>query len=59
MSLVKRHPLITFFVLAYALSWTFEIPLVVLQGTSRARTGASTSMWTRPRQQPTRLQMCR
>src|SRR5215213_8674392 len=31
MSLVKRHPLITFFVLTYALSWTFEIPLVVQQ----------------------------
>src|SRR5215218_5445151 len=28
-SLVKRHPIITFFVLTYALSWTFEIPLVV------------------------------
>ncbi len=27
---VKRHPLITFFVLTYALSWAFEIPLVVL-----------------------------
>jgi len=26
---VKRHPIITFFVLTYALSWTFEIPLVV------------------------------
>src|SRR5215203_864619 len=30
-SAVKRHPLITFFVLTFALSWTFEIPLVVLQ----------------------------
>src|SRR5215203_2300396 len=28
-SAVKRHPLITFFVLTYALSWAFEIPLVV------------------------------
>jgi membrane protease YdiL (CAAX protease family) len=31
LSVVKRHPLITFFVLTYALSWTFEIPLVVQQ----------------------------
>jgi uncharacterized protein len=31
MSLVKRHPLITFFVLAYALSWTLESPLVFLR----------------------------
>src|SRR5215204_4323762 len=31
LSLVKRHPIITFFVLTYALSWTFEIPLVVLR----------------------------
>jgi uncharacterized protein len=30
-SVVKRHPLITFFVLTYALSWAFEIPLVVLR----------------------------
>ena len=29
-SVAERHPLITFFVLTYALSWTFEIPLVVL-----------------------------
>jgi membrane protease YdiL (CAAX protease family) len=28
MSLVKRHPLITFFVLAYALAWIIESPLV-------------------------------
>jgi membrane protease YdiL (CAAX protease family) len=28
---VKRHPLVTFFVLTYALSWTFEVPLVVLR----------------------------
>jgi membrane protease YdiL (CAAX protease family) len=31
MSLVKRHPLITFFVLAYALSWILESPLVFLR----------------------------
>ena len=31
MSLVKRHPLITFFVLAYALSWMLESPLVFLR----------------------------
>ena len=30
-SVVRRHPLLTFFVLTYALSWTFEIPLVVLR----------------------------
>jgi membrane protease YdiL (CAAX protease family) len=31
MSLVRRHPLITFFVLAYALSWSLESPLVFLR----------------------------
>jgi uncharacterized protein len=31
MSLVKRHPLITFFVLAYALTWIIESPLVFLR----------------------------
>src|SRR5919112_4431293 len=31
MSLVKRHPLITFFVLVYALAWIIESPLVFLQ----------------------------
>ena len=30
MSLVKRHPIITFFVLAYALAWIIESPLVFL-----------------------------
>src|SRR5215218_3162719 len=30
-SVAKRHSLITFFVLTYALSWAFEIPLVVQQ----------------------------
>ena len=29
-SVVKRHPLITFFVLAYALSWSIESPIVFL-----------------------------
>src|SRR5215213_8825320 len=29
-SLVKRHPIITFFVLAYALAWAIESPLVFL-----------------------------
>ena len=29
-SVVKRHPIITFFVLAYALSWIIESPLVFL-----------------------------
>jgi membrane protease YdiL (CAAX protease family) len=33
MSLVKRHPLITFFVLSYALAWIIESPLVLLQDT--------------------------
>src|SRR5215218_8965153 len=32
MSLVKRHPIITFFVLAYALAWAIESPLVFLTG---------------------------
>ncbi len=31
MSLVKRHPLITFFVLAYALTWIIQSPLVFLR----------------------------
>src|ERR687890_1223032 len=31
MSLVKRHPIITFFVLTYALSWIIESPLVFLR----------------------------
>src|SRR5215207_7332907 len=30
-SRVKQHPLITFFVLAYALTWTLESPLVLLR----------------------------
>jgi uncharacterized protein len=30
MSLVKRHPIITFFVLAYALAWAIESPLLLL-----------------------------
>ena len=36
MSLVRRHPLITFFVLAYALAWIIESPLVFLRGTITA-----------------------
>jgi hypothetical protein len=31
MSLVKRHPIITFLVLAYALAWSLESPLVLLR----------------------------
>jgi len=31
MSLVKRHPIITFFVLAYALAWIIESPLILLR----------------------------
>src|ERR671910_1490059 len=30
LSVVRRHPIITFFVLAYALSWGLESPLVFL-----------------------------
>jgi membrane protease YdiL (CAAX protease family) len=33
MSLVKRHPLITFFVLTYALAWILWLPLVILRDT--------------------------
>jgi membrane protease YdiL (CAAX protease family) len=33
MSLVRRHPLITFFVLTYAISWILESPLVFLRDT--------------------------
>jgi membrane protease YdiL (CAAX protease family) len=39
MSLVKRHPLITFFVLTYALSWIFWLPLVSLRDTIPATQG--------------------
>jgi hypothetical protein len=39
MSLVKRHPLITFFVLTYALSWIFWLPLVFLRDTIPATQG--------------------
>jgi membrane protease YdiL (CAAX protease family) len=34
MSLVRRHPLISFFVLAYALSWILESPLVLLRNSA-------------------------
>src|SRR5918995_6443596 len=33
MSLIRRHQLITFFVLAYMLSWIIESPLVFLRDT--------------------------
>jgi uncharacterized protein len=36
MSLVRRHPLIAFFVLAYALAWIIESPLVFLRDTITA-----------------------
>src|SRR5918992_4619816 len=39
MSLVRRHPLITFFVLTYALAWILWIPLVVLRDTIPATPG--------------------
>ena len=32
-SVVKRHPIMTFFVLAYAISWILESPLVLLRDT--------------------------
>src|SRR5215216_4142925 len=31
-SLVKRHPIITFFVLTYVITWAIESPLVFLTG---------------------------
>src|SRR5215217_171460 len=39
MSLVRRHPLITFFVLTYALAWILWLPLVVHQDTIPAAPG--------------------
>lgn len=33
MSLVRRHPLMTFFILTYALAWILWLPLVVLKDT--------------------------
>jgi uncharacterized protein len=36
MSLAKRHPIITFFVLAYTLAWIIESPLVFLSDTVTA-----------------------
>src|SRR5919107_192668 len=39
MSLVRRHPLIMFFVLTYALAWILWLPLVVLQDTIPAAPG--------------------
>src|SRR5215216_3441162 len=39
MSLMRRHPLITFFVLTYALAWILWLPLVVLQDTIPAAPG--------------------
>jgi hypothetical protein len=39
MSLVRRHPLITYFVLTYALAWILWLPLVVLQDTIPAAPG--------------------
>src|ERR671917_1749926 len=38
-SVVKRHPLITFFVLAYALTWIIESPLVFLTDSVTATQG--------------------
>src|SRR5215203_3878742 len=39
MSLVKRHSIITFFVLTYALSWIIESPLVFLTDSVTATQG--------------------
>src|SRR5215218_2465864 len=39
MSLVRRHPLIAFFVLTYALAWILWLPLVFLQDTIPAAPG--------------------
>src|SRR5215210_4284034 len=38
-SIVKRHPIITFFVLAYAITWIIESPLVLLRDTVTATQG--------------------
>src|SRR5829696_7321814 len=38
-SVVRRHPIITFFVLAYALAWIIESPLVFLRDTVTATQG--------------------
>jgi len=39
MALLRRHPLISFFVLTYALAWILWLPLVVLQDTIPATLG--------------------
>jgi len=39
MALLRRHPLISFFVLTYALAWIPWLPLVVLQDTIPATLG--------------------
>jgi len=39
MSLVRRHPLITFFVLTYALAWILWLPLIILRDTIPASQG--------------------
>jgi uncharacterized protein len=39
MSLVRRHPLMTFFILTYGLAWILWLPLVVLQDTIPAAPG--------------------
>src|SRR5215208_5190805 len=39
MSVVRRHPIITFFVLAYALTWAIESPLVFLTDSVTATQG--------------------
>ena len=39
MALLRRHPLISFFVLTYALAWILWLPLVVLRDTIPATLG--------------------
>src|SRR5215210_4268105 len=39
MSSIRRHPLITFFVLTYTFSWILWLPLVVLRDTIPATQG--------------------
>ncbi len=42
--LLKRHPLLTYFALAYALAWTFWIPLALIHPFSQVLDGLGDSM---------------
>ena len=44
-SLIRRHPLISFFVLTYAVAWLLWAPLVVFPYRSPARWHSSFSCW--------------